>query len=469
MKARRLLATLLLPALGLGAALRAQERVPIALAREILADLVNTDTTAEHGDTTPAVAALARRFLAAGFPAEDVQVLGPAAAHRNLVVRYRGRGQGRPGGARPILFLDHLDVVEALRSDWTRDPFRLTEEDGWLYGRGTQDIKGEAALQVATFLHLKRAGFVPKRDLILALTTGEEGGTPYSGVAWLLKEHRALVDAEFCLNGDGGGPVAKAGVPRFRALQASEKASRMLELTVTDAGGHSSLPTRNNPIHILAAGLARLDAAPFPVHLDEARRTFFERMAKVQGGETGTDMAAVAREGRDGTAADRLSADPYWNAQLRTTAVATQIQGGHAPNALPQTAKALVNCRILPGETLDAVKAHIVKTLADPRIRAEWRGHEEAAPASPLRPDVVAALEASTQAVWPGCPVIPTLETGGTDGTAFRLAGIPTYGVGCIPVDQDDVRAHGRDERIRIRNFEEGLRAFEGLVRALAE
>jgi len=457
-------------AVGLSAGLQAQvpapavAPVPPALAREILADLVDTDTTAEHGDTTPAVEALARRFRAAGFPAADVQVLGPTGVHKNLVVRFRGEGK-----ARPILFLDHLDVVEALRSDWTRDPFKLTEADGWLHGRGTQDIKGEAALQVATFLNLKRTGFIPKRDLILALTTGEEGGTPYNGVAWLLKAHRDLVDAEFCLNGDGGGPVAKAGVPRFRALQASEKASRMMELTVTDAGGHSSLPTRNNPVHILAAGLARLDASPFPVHLDEARRTFFERMAAVQGGETGRDMAVVAKEGRDGPASDRLSADPYWNAQLRTTAVATLIQGGHAPNALPQTAKATVNCRVLPGETLDSVKAHILKALADPRIQAEWRGHEEAAPASPLRADLVAALERSTQAVWPGCPVIPTLETGGTDGTALRLAGIPTYGVGCIPVDQDDVRAHGRDERIRIRNFEEGLRAFEGLVRALAE
>lgn len=456
-----LLLGLLLPGL-----LHAQARLVAEprLAREILAELVGTDTTAEHGDTTPAAEALAKRFLAAGFPAADVQVLGPGPKHRNLVVRYRGRGK-----ARPILFLDHLDVVEALRSDWTKEPFRLTEEDGWLYGRGTQDIKGEGALQAATFLALRRAGFVPARDLILALTTGEEGGLPYNGVQWLLKEHRELVDAEFCLNGDGGGPVARAGVPRFRALQTSEKASRMLTLEVTDPGGHSSLPRKANAIHILAAGLARLDAFRFPVHLDETRRAFFARMAGVEGGATGRDMAAVAREGKDGEASDRLSADPYWNAQLRTTAVATQLSGGHAPNALPQTARAVVNCRILPGETLAETEVAVIKALADPRITVKRGPRDGEAPASALRPDVLAALERSTEAVWPGCPVIPAMETGGTDGTAFRLAGIPTYGVSCIPIDQDDVRAHGRDERIRVRNFEEGLRAFELLVRALAE
>ncbi len=462
MKARRLLLAALV-----GAGLRAQAPEPplpaahLGLAREILAELVSTDTTGEHGDTTPAAEALARRLREAGFPAEDVRVLGPGPKHRNLVVRYRGRGK-----ARPILLLDHLDVVEALRQDWTKEPFRLTEEEGWLYGRGTLDIKGEAAIQVATFIRLRREGYLPSRDLILALTAGEEGATGYDGVEWLLQQHRDLIDAEFCLNGDGGGVYAKGGRVQFRALQPSEKGFYTFELEVKDKGGHSSLPTATNPIHILAGGLDRLARQPFPLSLNEVNRAFFARMAAVEGGEVGRDMAALASR-EDAGAAARLCRDTYFNAQLRTTVVATQVSGGHAANALPQSARATLNCRLMPGEDVLAVQARVEALLADPRIHVRLLETPAPNPASPLRKDLLEALERTTARVWPGTPVIPTMDTGGSDATYLRPAGIPTYGISGIPLDKEDDRSHGQDERIAVKSFHEGLLAFELLIREL--
>jgi acetylornithine deacetylase/succinyl-diaminopimelate desuccinylase-like protein len=444
----------------LGCPALAQE-APQTLARELLREMIEMDTTGEHGDTTPLANALADRFRKAGFPAEDVQVLGPQARHRNLVVRLRGSGR-----ARPILVISHLDVVEAKPEDWTVPPFKLTEKDGWLYGRGTQDIKGEGAAEAAAFLQLKQEGIVPKRDFILALTTGEEGGTFYNGMDWLLKNHRALIDAEYCLNGDGGGPESAQGRPVFRAFQASEKAYYNFALTVTDPGGHSSLPHPGTAIQVLARGVARLDDQQLAACLDDTTRTFFRRMAAIEHGESAALMAKVAQG--DTNAMAILSKDPEWNAKLHTTWVTTLIQGGHATNALPQRATAIVNCRMLPGDDILDIQRQLTNALAEPRVEVSLLGKPRPSPASPLRQDVLAAVERSTEAVWPGCPVLPTMENGATDGTYLRRAGIPTYGIGGIPVDRDDVRAHGKDERIRVKDFEAGVRTFAFLLRDLA-
>jgi acetylornithine deacetylase/succinyl-diaminopimelate desuccinylase-like protein len=446
----------------LGAASVQADEAPQQLARELLKQMIETDTTGEHGDTTPLCEALANQFRAAGFPAKDVVVAGPQARHRNLVVRFRGRGEGRP-----ILVISHLDVVEARPEDWTVPPFKLTEKSGYFYGRGTQDIKGEAAAQAAAFLQLKRQGFAPRGDLILALTTGEEGAVFYNGIDWLLKHRRDLIDADYCLNGDGGGPESDKGRPTFRAFQASEKAYYNFELLVTDPGGHSSLPHPGTAIQVLAQGLARLEPWQPEAHLTETTRAFFHSMAAIQGGPTGALMTKVA-EG-DPKAIAELSGDPEWNARLRTTLVTTLIQGGHATNALPQRASAIVNCRLLPSDDILEIQRQLAAALAHPRIQVKLLNPPRPNAASPLRDDVLSAVERTTREIWPGCPVVPTMETGATDGASLRRAGIPTYGISGIPVDHDDIRAHGQDERIRVKDFEAGVRAFWLLIQELAK
>jgi acetylornithine deacetylase/succinyl-diaminopimelate desuccinylase-like protein len=450
----------LLSALLFGCPAPAQD-APQTLARELLREMVETDTTGEHGDTTPLANALAARFRQAGYPAEDVKVLGPETRHRNFVARLRGSGH-----ARPILVISHLDVVEAKPEDWSVPPFKLTKKDGWLYGRGTQDIKGEAAAEAAAFLQLKQEGIVPKRDLILALTTGEEGATFYNGINWLLNNHRDLIDAEYCLNGDGGGPESEKGHPVFRALQASEKVPYNFALTVTDPGGHSSLPHPGTAIQVLAQGVARLEDHQPVARLDDTTRAFFRRMATIQPGEIAALMAKAAQDDRDAMAA--LSKDPEWNAQLHTTWVTTFIQGGHATNALPQRVTAIVNSRVLPCDDILDIQHQLTKALAEPRIHVALLSQPRPSSASPLRPDVLAVVERSTAAVWPGCPVVPTMENGATDGRYLRRAGIPTYGICGIPVDRDDIRAHGQDERIRIKDFEAGVKACDLLLHDLA-
>ncbi|MBI3131256.1 MAG: M20/M25/M40 family metallo-hydrolase [Acidobacteria bacterium] len=429
-------------------------------ARALLKEMVDADTTGEHGDTTPLVESLARRFREAGVPAGDIAIVGPEARHRNLIVRLRGRSK-----AKPILVLAHLDVVEAKREDWTRDPFKLTEDGGYYYGRGTQDVKGEASVQAAAFLRMVREGFKPSRDLILALTAGEEGGTFYNGVEWLLANRRELIDAEYCLNGDGGGVIARKGVPRYRTLQTAEKGFYMLELEVTDPGGHSSMPRPGNPIHVLGAALGRLEGFDLPLRVDESHRTFWARMGELEGGELGAAMKALAANPGDAAAAAKVAQDPVANANLRTTVKATLVKGGHAENALPQSAKASLNIRLLPGDDVQEIIELVRRRLADSRIKLTLTSPPRPNPASPLRPDLVAALERATSQQWPGLPVIPCMDTGGSDGAFLRQAGIPTYGISGIPQDEDDVRAHGRDERIRITDFDKGVEAFDRLIR----
>ncbi len=431
------------------------------LARDIFRELIEINTTEAVG-TTKAAEAMAARLRAAGFREEDVSVVGPNERKQNLVARLRGSG-----AARPLLLLAHLDVVEALREDWTLDPFKFTEQDGYFYGRGTSDIKEEAADLVANFIRLKREGFRPDRDLILALTADEEGGND-NGVNWLLKNRRDLIDAAYAVNTDAGGGQIVKGRHVRNAVQTSEKVYLTFALEVKNRGGHSSLPSKDNAIYRLAEGLARLSKFDFPVRTNDTTRAYFERMAANETGQTAADMLAVARTPTDEAAAARLSASSaYYNALLRTTCVATQLQGGHAENALPQTARATVNCRLLPEDNAADVEKTLVRVLADEQIKVTTISPAKPSPASPLRPELFGAVERVTKEMWPGVYVVPVLETGASDSLYLRGAGVPAYGVSGMFFDVDDVRAHGRDERVSVRSYFEGVEFMYRLLKAL--
>jgi acetylornithine deacetylase/succinyl-diaminopimelate desuccinylase-like protein len=459
--ARALACTLVL--LGAPRVLNAQSRRPDQIeARAIFAELIGINSTDEHGATTPAAQAVARWLRGAGFPARDVQVVGPNPARMNVVARLRGTRVRKP-----ILLLAHLDVVEARRADWTVDPFTLTEKDGFFYGRGTSDIKDMGAIFVETLLRMKREGFAPDRDIILALTAGEEGGDD-NGVQWLLAHRRDLIDVVYCINGDGGDPLSHAGKPYARDVQASEKVYMDLRLEVHNPGGHSSLPVADNAIYRLAAALTHLAAFQFPARLNQVTRAYFERAAAAADSpEVTKDMGLVAAG--DTAAMRRQSqASPFFNAQLRTTCVATRLEGGHANNALPQTASAVVNCRMLPDERKEDVLAALRGVLADTAVTLTVAQEAVPSPPSPLTPEVLQPIERLTASIWPGAAVVPSMETGATDGLYLRNAGIPVYGVSGVPLDVDDIRAHGRDERIRVEAFYAGLDYMSALVRALA-
>jgi acetylornithine deacetylase/succinyl-diaminopimelate desuccinylase-like protein len=447
-------------------ALQAQTGPNDARAREIYKELVEINTTdTPAGNVTKAAEAMAARLKAAGFPAADIQVLGPDPKKGNLVLRWRaGAGAGR----KPILLLAHLDVVEAKREDWSFDPFTFLEKDGFFYGRGTSDDKAMAAQFVANLIRLKQEGFTSDRDVILALTADEEGGT-FNGVDWLVKNHKNLIDAEFAVNEGGGGNMRK-GKYLTNEVQASEKVFQDFHLEVTNPGGHSSLPVKDNAIYHLAGGLARLAAFDFPVQMNEVTRGYFERSASVQDDpKMAADMRAVARPTPDAAAAARLSAAvPFYNSLMRTTCVATRLQGGHANNALPQMAGANVNCRILPGVSPASVKDKLVEVLADPQIKVTFVGEANPSKPSPLRPDVMNAVESLTKQMFPGVVVVPVMSTGATDGLYLRNAEIPTYGIDGTFGDLDDVRAHGKDERVGVKQFYEGLEFQYRLIKMLA-
>jgi acetylornithine deacetylase/succinyl-diaminopimelate desuccinylase-like protein len=432
------------------------------LAREIFQELIDINTTDSSGDNTRAAEAMAARFRAAGFPESDIRVLAPVARKGNLVVRLHGNG-----AARPILFLGHLDVVEARRADWPFDPFVFLEQDGYFYGRGTSDMKGDDATLVAAFLRMKREKFQPVRDLILALTADEEGG-PANGVSWLLAQHRDLIDAQFCVNADGGGGHIKNGKPIFMAMQAAEKVFLSFKLEVTNSGGHSSLPTRDNAIYHLADGLSRLEKSDFPVHLFDVTRAAFERGANLYGGQLGEDLKTMTLNPDNAAAIERLSAIPLYNAQMRTTCVATMLSAGHAENALPQHATATINCRLLPVDKPEDIKRTLEQVLADPKIIVTEMNQPSSTPYTPIDPKVMAAVTASTNKFWPGLPVVPVMETGATDGSRMIRDGIPTYGVSGIFGDEDDVRAHGRSERILVKSFDDAVDFVYDLITRLA-
>jgi acetylornithine deacetylase/succinyl-diaminopimelate desuccinylase-like protein len=430
------------------------------LAREILQQLIEVNTTDSVGNVSTASEAMAKRVRDAGFADSDIYIGGPNERKKNLVVRLRGTG-----ARKPVLLMGHLDVVEAHREDWTTDPFQLVEKDGYFYGRGTEDMKASDAIYVLTMMRLKREGYQPDRDIILALTADEEGGKS-NGVDWLLKNQRDLVDAEFALNADGGGVITDKGKPFVVAMGASEKLYADYALEVTNPGGHSSLPTPENAIYRLSDALVRLQHYKFPFELNDVTRAFFQRTAEVQKGQVAADMLAVTKTPPDQAAIDRLSQDPYYNALMHTTCIATRVQAGHANNAQPQRATSNVNCRILPGHSRAEIYKALVDVIDDPKVSVDYIsngakvpiGDREkiALPPVPLKPEVMDPLEKLSAQMWPGAPVVPEMGTGATDGIYTNPAGIPTYGVCGLAIDVDDDRSHGRDERLPVESYYNG-------------
>ncbi len=435
-------------------------------ARAVYKELVEINTVDSVGDVTKAAQAMAARFRSAGFPEADVQVLVPPGkpTKGNLVVRYRGKNQGKP-----ILLLAHLDVVAALRSDWPRDPFTLVEENGYFYGRGTSDDKSMASMFVANLLRYRQEGFVPQRDLILALTADEEGGAT-NGVAWLLANHKDLLDAEYAIN-EGGGGTLLDDKPLFHSVQAAEKVPVNFTLTVLNSGGHSSVPRKDNAIYQLANALARLERYTFPVDLNEISRPFFAQTAKVEMPSIAAAMRAIVANPADTAAARIISTDPRYASMLRTSCVATRLAAGHADNALPQTATATVNCRVVPTSSAEDVKATIARVVADSGVKVtmrEVRGDRFGKKTTAIDPGLLAATAALTKKMFNDVPVIPTMSTGATDGAYLRSSGIPTYGVSGIFSAAGETNAHGRDEKLRVKSFYDGLEFLYQLVKQVS-
>jgi acetylornithine deacetylase/succinyl-diaminopimelate desuccinylase-like protein len=442
------------------------------LSRDIFQQLVEINTTDSVGSTTIAANAMAKRLLDAGFPKQDVVVLGPNDRKGNLVVRFRGAG-----AAKPILFIGHLDVVEALRSDWTTDPFKFVEKDGYFYGRGTQDMKESDAILVTTFIRLKKSGFKPDRDLILALTADEEGGKS-NGVNWLLKNHRDLINAAFVLNADSGGVDLQDGKPITFNVEATEKLYGDYQLTATNPGGHSSLPGPDNAIYQITDALTRLKAYTFPFELNPVTRAYFARMSALESGQTAADMKGILKTPPSLPAMKQLSEIPKYNATMRTTCVATRLSGGHANNALPQTASANVNCRILPSVSREEIRQQLIRIFHDPKVSVRYVNDAgevmdtaptaKAVPPTDLKPEVMQPLTRLVAQMWPGIPVVPVMETGASDGKYTSEAGLPTYGINGVAIDIRDVRAHGKDERVGIDSYYRGVEFYDRFIRMLA-
>jgi len=440
-------------------------------AHEIFKQLIEINTTDSAGNVTTAAEAMATRLRDAGFADKDVIVAGPTERKKNLVARVHGTGKRKP-----ILFIGHLDVVEARREDWTTDPFQFIEKDGYFYGRGTEDMKDGDAILVTNFIRLKKEDFVPDRDLILALTADEEGGS-YNGVDWLLKEHRDWIDAEYCINLDAGEFERQGGQRLLTAIQASEKLYADFQLESLNAGGHSSVPSSDNAIYHLAAALIRLQSYFFPTEINEITRNYFQKTAELTAGPVAADLRAAAKEPPNAAAVARLSAIPYYNALLRTTCVATMLTGGHAQNALPQMARANVNCRIFPGEDPDAIRKTIERVIADPKVAVSDVPIHAAdgsvvklvtVPPSPLLPEVTHAMDETVRAMWGNVPVVASMSTGATDGRITRTAGIPTFGISSMFFEMNDNRAHGKDERVGIQDFYDGVEFNYRFIQQLA-
>ncbi len=457
-------------ALSISLPVLAQSTIPTtsaadrAEAKEIFKQLIEINTTdTAKGSVTAGTTAMEKRFLDAGFPREDVKLIGPAPHKMNLVVRYRAAGTP---DAKPVVFLCHMDVVEALPSDWHTDPFKFTEKDGYVYGRGTQDMKESDAALVATFLRLHREGYKPKRDLILALTADEEGGQ-YNGAQWLVQQHRELVDAAYVINPDSGGVELEHGKAVVAAVEATEKVYADYQITATNRGGHSSLPRPDNAIYELTAALTKLAAYSFPFELNEVTRTYFTNLEKQEPEQAAADIRAILATPPDQAAVAKLSADPSFNSNFRTTCVATRLSAGHANNALPQTAQANVNCRIFPGHSPEEIRQQLITLFGDDKLTVKYvtdSGHvlEKASDRKAMEPpkpiaEVFEPLTRISQAIWPGVPVTPIMENGASDSIYFAWAGIPCYGYSAVALERGDERAHGQDERLPMDSYWKSL------------
>jgi acetylornithine deacetylase/succinyl-diaminopimelate desuccinylase-like protein len=445
-----------------------------ALAKEIFQQLIEINTTdTPQGSVTAGTQAMQKRFLDAGFSPDDVHLLGANPRKMNLVVRIRA---ATPTNEKPVLFLCHMDVVQALRSDWHTDPFQFVEKDGYWYGRGTQDMKESDAALVWTFLRLHREGYKPRRDLILALTADEEGGK-FNGARWLVEQHRDLVDAAFVINPDAGGVELDHGRAVIADVEATEKVYSDFQVTATNRGGHSSLPRPDNAIYELTAALNNLAAYSFPFEMNDVTREYFKILANKEDGQTAADMRSILAVPPDMAAAARLSVEPSFNANFRTTCVATRLAGGHANNALPQTAQANVNCRIFPGHSPEEIRRQLIDIFGDPKLSVKYVSDSGAVsdtapdrkaivPPAPIE-EVFAPLTRITQAIWPGTPVAPVMENGASDSIYFAQAGIPCYGYSAIALERDDDRAHGQDERLPIDSYWKSLDFFYAFAKAV--
>jgi acetylornithine deacetylase/succinyl-diaminopimelate desuccinylase-like protein len=441
------------------------------LVHDIFKELIEINTSDSVGSTTLAANAMQKRLLDAGFAKADVVVLGPNDRKGNMVVRYHGKSGSTK---KPILIIGHTDVVEAKREDWTTDPFKFVEKDGYIYGRGAQDMKVSDAIVVSNFIRLKREGYVPDRDIILALTADEENGC-CNGVDWLLKNHRDLVDAEYVLNPDGG--QVHTDKPLTVEFEAAEKMYADYQLTVTNKGGHSSVPVPDNAIYHLTDALARLEHFSFPAELNPVTRGYFEAMAKLENPKTAEDIRAILKTPLDEKAAERLSQNPRYNNRLRTTCVPTMLSGGHSTNALPQRATANVNCRIFPGHTQEEIRLQLVKVLDDAQVAVRYQNEEgqvsdhgsqrKPMAVPPLREDVMKALNKTAQTMFPGATLIPIMEAGASDSIYTMAAGLPSYGICSVAIDRDDDRMHGRDERVRVSALYDGLEFYYLLLKEL--
>jgi acetylornithine deacetylase/succinyl-diaminopimelate desuccinylase-like protein len=441
------------------------------LSYDIFKQLIEINSTDSVGSVTAASDAMAQRFRDAGFAESDIQILGPNDRKKNVIVRLHGTGKHKA-----LLLIGHLDVVEARREDWTTEPFHFVEKDGFYYGRGTQDMKSGDAIMATTLIRFKKEGYTPDRDIILALTADEEGGKS-NGVDWLLKNHRDLISAEVVFNHDGGGILGDHGKPVMMTVDATEKLYADFQLSVTNPGGHSSLPRPDNAIYALADGLARLQNYQFPFELNEVTRAYYEHMATVETPERRADMKAMLNSPPDGQAVARLSKDPIDNSTTHTTCVATRLNAGHANNALPQRAEANVNCRILPGHSAEEVRQQLIKVFSDPKITVRYVDNfgnisdrapdRKSLPPPPLSREVFGPLEKITSQMWPGTPVVPEMATGASDGIYTMSAGIPTYGIAGIAIDRDDIRAHGQDERLGIESYYKGVDFYYRFLKAV--
>ena len=441
------------------------------LALDVFKQLIEINTSDSVGSVTAASEAMAQRLRVAGFPESDIHVLGATDRTKNLVARLRGSGKRKP-----VLLIGHLDVVEARREDWTTDPYEFVVKDGFYYGRGTQDMKDGVAIMVATLIRMKQEGYRPDRDIILALTAGEESGLD-NGVAWLGKNRRDLIDAEFVLNHDGSDVLKENGKAVYIRIGASEKVYADFQLTVTNPGGHSSLPVPDNAIYDLAAGLERLARHEFPFELNDVTRAYYERTAGSTSAERGADIRAMLQTPPDSAAVERLSRDRIDHSMTHTTCVATRLEGGHANNALPQMARANVNCRILPGHSAEETRQALVTVLADAKIIVRYVGengqilenaeskHGMAMPA--LRPDVMSALAKVAGTMWPGVPIVPSMATGASDAVYASAAGLSTYEVNGVAVDRDNMRQHGKDERLGIEDFNRAVDFYYPFLKAV--
>jgi acetylornithine deacetylase/succinyl-diaminopimelate desuccinylase-like protein len=443
------------------------------LSHDIFKQLIEINTTDSVGSVTAAAEAMRDRLLAAGFPAADLTLAGPNDRKKNLVARYRSAASST---LKPILIICHLDVVEAPQAEWATDPFKLVEKDGYFYGRGTQDMKDSDAIIVTNFIRLKQQGFIPNRDIILALTADEEGGKS-NGVDWLLRNRPELVKAEVTINPDAGGIDSNAGKPVVMVVEATEKLYGDFQVSAKNPGGHSSLPTKDNAIYHVTDALSRLEKIQFPVELNAVTRAYFQKMATLTKGQTSADMLAVLQSPPDPQAVARLSETPQYNSILRTTCVATMLSAGQAPNALPQFAQSNVNCRILPGHTQEETRQQLIKIFDDSTVTVQYKddagtlfdkGTERVSPAPPpLRPDIFVPLNKVVAQMHPGLTILPWMEVGASDSVYTIAAGIPSYGISGVAVDTDDQRMHGRDERLRISSYDEGVDFYYRFLHAL--